>query len=334
MPDLDTITRLAPPVEPLDAPARARIHSRLGGTRRIHRRVRLLVAPALAMAALPIVVFALATRGSDRAWAAEALRVAEAAPRLLVSGDGWRVAGADEWTAQDGEMTFRSGSTELLLRWTPASELQTEQQNMEFKGTRQTMQAKIPGGATPVYRFNGTDSYAAVWRDGDSVVVARARANDPQQFAALLTQLHHVSVDDWLTAMPPDIIQPATAHTATVDQMLTGLPLPPGFDVAALQTNTQVRDRYQLGTQVAGAVACGWLAEWTRATKNGDRAAVTAARDALATSHNWPVLLDMQTKGYYPEVLWQYADATAEGHSLPAEKGGIATYPDALGCTG
>ncbi|MGH2715848.1 MAG: hypothetical protein ACRDM7_18560 [Thermoleophilaceae bacterium] len=44
-----------------------------------------------------------------------------------------------------------------------------------------------------------------------------------------------------------------------VDATLDGIPLPEGFVRNALERHTVVRERYQLGARVTGAVACGWI---------------------------------------------------------------------------
>ena len=57
-----------------------------------------------------------------------------------------------------------------------------------------------------------------------------------------------------------------------------------GFDRAALLAGDEVRDRYQLGASVVGAVACGWLDAWEAALASGDAAGMDVARRAMASS--------------------------------------------------
>ena len=118
--------------------------------------------------------------------------------------------------------------------------------------------------------------------------------------------------------------------------MLDGVPLPPRFDVASLQRVRPgtVLDRYQLGAKVAGGVACAWLDRWVAARRSTDDSGVRQAVGALATSHDWRVLHDMQAEGAYPDVLWQYADAAATNAPIPAGKRLTVeeSYGDALGC--
>src|SRR5262249_34668236 len=111
---------------------------------------------------------------------------------------------------------------------------------------------------------------------------------------------------------------------STVDAMLAGLPLPPGLDKRQLYQQP-TRDRYQVGATVSGAVACGWLKQWVAAKSSGDTQKLKQAADALATSHAWKVLLDMQAEGQYPQVLWGYADQVAKGQDPTG-------YQEGLGC--
>jgi hypothetical protein len=308
VPDLETLRRLAPPVEPATPDVLARARAGMRPRRRRPARA-LLLAPVAAAAALAIAL----TQTGGPSFAAELVRAAEASPRLLM--DGWNVTRVDEWSEDQGEMTFADGSRTLELSWWSASQTGNEGKDSD----------KLTAGGRTVYRYHGTNDYTAFWRSGDATVEARALAASPQDFVALLQRLHAVGAETWLRALPDTAIAPS-AHGAAVDAMLKGLPLPPGFDAAALRHDARTRDRYQLGAQVAGAVACGWIEAWL----HGDKRAVPA----LAGARDWQVLEDMNAEGDYPEVLWQYADAVAHGGTVPGGKPITVkeSYKDALGC--
>jgi len=308
VPDLETLRRLAPPVEPAtpDVLTRARVKMRP----RRRRRPALLLAPIAAACALLIAL----TQTGGPSFAAELVRAAEASPRLLM--DGWSVTRVDEWSAGQGEMTFTSGERTLALSWWPASETGRIGKDSD----------KLVAGGRTFYRYKGSNDYTAFWRSGDSTVEARALAASPDDFVALLRRLRSVGAEDWLRALPSSAVAPAD-HGTAVDAMLRGLPLPPGFDTAALRRDARTRDRYQLGAQVSGAVACGWIEAWL----HGDNRAVAE----LATARDWQVLKDMNAEGDYPEVLWQYADAVVHGGTVPGGKPLTVkeSYKEALGCS-
>ena len=307
MRELETVRRLAPPVESPTPDAVARMRARTFGHRRPQRRAGWLVAPLAIGAALALViVLTQAGGGRERAFAAEAVRAAEGAPRLLLDG-GWRVTRMDEWNAGSGEMTFERDGRELQLSWVPTRVAGPAKQSgarLELKfGTSEGVRATV-------WRYEGSNEYTAVWRHGDATVTARGAAASGAEFAGVVENLRSVGVEDWLRALPDSAVTPQE-HPEAIEEMLAGVPLPPGFDAGSLRDGAATRDRYQLGAKVAGAVACGWLASWAEAKTAGDDAGVRRAVVALASSRDWAILREMNPKGAYPEVLWRYADAVA-----------------------
>ena len=85
------------------------------GTRRRRAIAVSVVAP---IAAALAIASTLIGAGGDTAWAS-AVEVARAAPRLLVTEPGWKVARADEFSVEHGEMTFVRGARQLDVRWGP-----------------------------------------------------------------------------------------------------------------------------------------------------------------------------------------------------------------------
>lgn len=115
--------------------------------------------------------------------------------------------------------------------------------------------------------------------------------------------------------MPPTVVAP-DARSRSIDEMLVDVPIPDGLDVDALRSGDFVSDRYQLGAQVTGAVACGWIESWIDATDRGDPVATARAVDAMATSHDWQILSEMAVDGYFPDAIWELADAMPNDSSM------------------
>jgi hypothetical protein len=297
------------------------------------RRLFGIAAPAVAAAVAAIVVgITLSGRSDGQAWAAALVRVAEAAPRLLVDEPGWEVTRADELSVDYGEMTLANDGQRLDLKWLPAGQydhaVATRVAEMDDLGT-----APAANVEARVFRYPGTNDYVAVWLQGDYTVEARGLAPDADAFRATLASLHEVGVDTWLSAMPESVVVPAR-QAEVINEMLAGIPLPPGFDSTAIRATDAVRDRYQLGAQVSGAVACTWIERWVAARRAGDEAGEREAVDAMATAPTWPVLQEMDADGDYPEVLWQLATAMKTNGSVPAGKPMTVeeAYRPALGC--
>jgi hypothetical protein len=316
MRELDPIRRLAPPVEPLAPEAVDRIRARALAPRRRRRRPPLagLLAPVVAAAAAGVALVVVPGGGEDRevpAPAGQALHADGGEPPRLLLGGGWKVARVDQWKPDRGEMTFARDGRELRLTWGPTEELiagippegkvEGARPELEF-GTAEGFRAEVWRGPA--------DRYTATWADGDTTLVAQGEGESAAGFAGLVQSLREVGVEEWRRAVPATAVRPPE-RAGTVDEMLAGLPLPPGLDAEALRSSTATRDRYQLGAQVAGAVACGWIAEWAGAKAAGDDARVQRAVTALASSRDWAVLRQMDAEGDYPEVVWQYADAVA-----------------------
>ena len=303
--------------------------------RRWRRRLFGFAAPAAAAVAAAVVAGITLSGGSGgQAWAAALVRVAEAAPRLLVSEPGWEITRADQFSVDYGELTLANDERKLEIKWLPAGKYEhavaTRVTEMEDLGT-----APAAGAEARVFRYPGTSDYVAVWRRDDYTVEARALAPDADAFRATLASLDEVDVDTWLSAMPASVVQPATQAEAA-DEMLAGIPLPPGFDRTAIATGNAVRDRYQLGAQVAGAVACAWIDRWVAARRAGDETRAREAVEAMATSSTWPVLEEMEDEGAYPQVVREYAAAMAGNGLVPGGKPLTvpSSYEMALGCPG
>jgi hypothetical protein len=305
------------------------------------RRPGRLIAAATGVAAVSLVAAAILTSsGSPVVFAAAAVAVAEANPRVLVDRDDWKVVRADEFTVDDGEMTFSDGRQRLDLRWRPADEYD----QVTAKRAEEDMapeEITVLGRRSLMYRYPGTTDYFTYVppeegsEEGRHYMEVRGDLGGEEPYRALLADLIQVDVETWLGAMPPSVVKPAD-RAAAVDEMLQGIPTPPGFDADPLRSGEALKDRYQLGAQVTGAVACGWLDRWSDAKDAGDTATRDEAVAAMKTSHDWRILHEMNEEGDWPEVLWEIADAM-DGGGVPTGKGLVPLddrelYVSALGC--
>ncbi|MCW3017622.1 MAG: hypothetical protein JWO02_4714 [Solirubrobacterales bacterium] len=324
------------------------------------RRRRVLPRLALAVAAVSVAMMAFLSLGSgpgDRSgtvWAAQQVRFAEASPLVLLQAPGWRVEYADEQSAQEGELHFRTGPTPPR-QTTPQfagdtgpvpADLTVAQLNwrggtlenwIKDRGHDAEVSATAPvlGTTAHVYQYSGGTpghrDVTALFRYDGRVLEFRAGAADVTAFKALLATLTRVDTDTWLSAMPPSVVKTTDRDTA-IQGMLRGIPVPPGFDTGQIKGADLTKDRYQLGAAVTGLVSCRWLQRWAKARRSGDSAAVDQAVAAMATAKDWPILREMQKEGDYPRVLWEYADAMRSGQV----KGGSFEEgaSSALGCSG
>jgi hypothetical protein len=270
------------------------------------------------------------TRGGDAAWAAALVKVAESVPRLLPDEQGWQVTRADQFNIDFGEVTFTRGQVELELRWQPASAYHATLAK-RAQEARSTSSVLIAGTNARVFRDRNTNLFSAVWKRSGYALEIRGTASDIEAFKSTLGSFHEVDIDAWLSAMPANVVKPAS-HSDVVNQMLADVPLPPRFDVDKLRTGDTIRDRYQLGAQVTGAIGCAWIRQWVSAQRAGDDARARQAIHAMATSRHWAILQEMKAEGDYPHVFWQYAAAMTTHQPVLGKATVAQSYTSALGC--
>jgi hypothetical protein len=265
----------------------------------------------------------------ERAWSAEAVRVAESVPRLLLPG--WEVVRADEFSVDEGEMTFARGELTLDLLWTTGESFAAWRKDRADE-SRRLPDVGVPGGRAIVFAYLDSDrDYRASWLSGPYRVELRVgnapdgQALSPEEFARTAASLRAVNVDEWLSAMPPSAVIPVDSEKV-VAEILDGVPVPENFDTTRL-ADDGVRDRYQLSAKVIGAVACAWIAQYYE----GDRAEAAAA---LRTVTDWKALEAMRSQGAYPEVLVDHVDAVlGDGTIIGGKKLQVReVYKAALGC--
>lgn len=244
--------------------------------------------------------------GGRPPFAAAAVKVAEANPRLLVTAPGWSIVHAN-FGVDDGGLTYRHTghpvtgpeASGLVMSWAPAALYRSALREYRRKATVKT--STVLGQRATTFHYAGRPAYITVLPPQGRVFVMLSLP--ARGHGALLRSLRAVSVDRWLAAMPPEVVQPA-AESGVIARMLQGVPLPPGFDPTSLEAGGEPTNRFELGRAVAGAVACGWLESWDAATRSGDASAAEAAVAAMSGAHHWAVLLQMvREKGFRGNVL-------------------------------
>ena len=289
---------------------------------------------AAVILALGIVAIRQSGPRTSSAWAAALVKIADGAPRLLVTEDGWNVVRADEFSGDMGEMTFANGAHHMDLSWMPA-DAHEEILKDRMNGAGTSWDVTIAGRQAVLIQYEGTNIFTALWREGDHSLELRGAFPGLGDYRAVATSIDAVDIDTWLSAMPESVVQPAV-RAATIDGMLADVPVHPSVDVKKLKTSGRVSDRYQLGAQVTSPVVCAWMEQWVDSTAKEEDDRAQEAVEAMATSHNWAILREMDDEGAWPEVVWEYADAMPNNDSVSG--GGPLTikegYRETLGCEG
>jgi hypothetical protein len=322
---------------------------------RVHRRVRrkfsLGVAVAVAaVAAVTVVPFGGGGGGPTPAFAAALVRFANSTPRLLLQIPGWHVVFVEQDPSGGGEMHFARGR--VNAQGVPASSLTGEPSlldryaqlnwgtNLIERRFIQSGRQNIPTGlGVPVRRLQ-LEGRAHGWMDviaslifGHREVSLRVTVKNMSDLRSSLLALTQVDATTWLEAMPPSVIKSANAGPA-IRQMLKGIPLPPGFEATKIPGVNTTQTNYYLGTELTGAVACTWIADWNQARSSHSTAAESRAIAAMATAPKWPVFRWMSRQGAWPQVLISYAKAMRNGELTEGRPGIplVAAVNSGLGC--
>jgi len=307
--------RPAGPIQPGDRAAGelggARPRRRGGGFAR--RRLVLGLGGGLAIAALAVAIVLLSggsVRGGRPAFAEAAIEVAEANPRLLVGAPGWKVTRADEFEADEGEVTFGDGSHELAIHWYPARLYRGYLHDRASVSPQR--RSRLLGRLATTVHYGGREYATMLAPQGSVFLEVRGGLGSRGEYERVLHSLRPASVEEWLGAMPPSVVRPG-ARAQAIAGLLHGVPLPPNFDLARLQGKDVIRDHRALGVEVGGGVACGWVQAWQAARRAGDAAGAREAVAAMATVPSWPMVGDPRVRTPWAGNLKRIAGELAHG---------------------
>ena len=275
------------PSQPIPVGDRAAIDLGRAATR---RRGALALVAAAVLAVLLVAGGWLDGPGGGRPqFAAAAVRVADANPRLLVTAPGWEVVSADQFEPDQGEVTFGDGNHQLDMRWYPARLYRSYLHDRDRVGAGVIEEGSLLGQRATTISYGRREFATMLSPEGNVFVEVRGQLGDFGTYEEILQSLRRVDVDAWLGAMPPSVVHPED-QAAVVEQLLRGTPLPPGFVAPGAQSASAVANRTTLGVTVANAVACGWVESWIAARRSGDEAAARQAARAMTESSRWPVV--------------------------------------------
>lgn len=305
------------PSQPVPVGDRAALQT---GMKRRRRAALGLTAVAVLAALLVVSGLLRNSGGGHPEFAAAAIRVAEANPRLLVTAPGWKIVRADEFETDSGELTFSDGSRQFDVHWYPA------QYYGDYLRDRATESAPehgtLLGQAAATIEYSPAEYATMLSPQGSVFVEVRGRLGSKPAYDEILDSLRAVDVDTWLEAMPPNTVRPE-ARAEAVDQLLQGMPLPPGFDATALKSEDSIADQDTLAVKVGNAVACGWVESWISARAAGDEAAAQRAVETLSSSEEWPLVRDHHVPwfGNYRIAAKQLREGRLDTSDLSYETG-------------
>jgi len=293
---------------------------------RRRRRLGLGIALGAALAAVLVLVLALASpfRADDdlSAYAAEAIAVAEANRRLLITEPGWSVDYI-QWDVDVGDVTFVDDPQQprdadmIEISWY----LDSERFRNIHPDRPRTLPVEIAGEQAYVqferarYVRGGYLEFASSLpaSNGTITVIHGGTRGSREDIIRILESIQSVDVATWLGAMPKSVVQPQD-QAGEVADLLEGVPLPEGFDSSALEPTNLPQDRTQLNAFVLRGAYCAWLDQWWRADKAGDTATADAAIKQLQAAPSWPAVQAQAKTGSLDQDFRQYAETVAQGY--------------------
>ena len=302
----------------IDVPSTTVIATR---ARRRERRHRGVVGTLIALMLLGTVVVFRADGRDGVTTAAEpsadtALPAAlPAVPQVVL--DGWT---ATYFIAHDGyvEYQWQRDGARLQLSFYQSDDLAARMSG------DQRAQVSVRGGAGSLLDY-GNGRYRVDW-----VERGRTWEADGEPFAskaaflAAIETVRGATSEEWLATLPAGTVLPDQLDTV-IDDVLRGVPIPEGFDVAALRAATAPSSKYNLVARVLGSVTCAWI---DQATSQGGTPAGQRASAALATARSWPALTEIQGQGGYADDVWEIADRVVSG-----DQAAVTNAAQALGCS-
>lgn len=253
----------------------------------------------------------------------------EAGNYIILEAPGWTVT----YTSQDeygATVSYSQSGAELEISTSPAESYAGYVEDREH-----ILDPPAPGEPVEVLGKPGqlwaysSDDHTVIreverkqWRE------FRGSGIDKAEFLELLGQLRMVDLETFEASLPDKFVT-TSERDDVVKEMLDGIAaaLAPA-DLTTLRTvsaayDSYETDRYQLGAHTAGVVACAWLTSYVEAVATGDAEQRDAAVAAMATSRDWPILIEMAARGDYSEVVWDYADRIAAGNTPKGFEGGL-----------
>jgi len=306
---------------PVDIPDR--VKTKTPDRRRPRWLVPIGVAAAIAViAAVPIGVTL--TDDGDKGPEAGAPSL-EANRAVFETPSGWVVANIENG-AVEGEMGYNGPqSADVDIKWFPAEYFDEALAEAREDIGRPTAIRALDADAQR-YSYSPQDHKIFVPPVGGTFLELRLSGFTEDALPGVLDQIRRVNADQLVDGLPAYIVTPEEAP-AVFTEMTADVPLPAGFDPAGVEPDGY-QDRYDAGGTVINAVACAWITQYGEGRSSGDQAAVDEATEAMQSSREWPILIEMQQQGGWPGIFYPMGGQMARG--VPAER--IADPID--GCLG
>lgn len=246
--------------------------------------------------------------------------------RAVLDATGWTVDHVNDDPKYGGEVGYSAeDGRDLQITWYAADQYDSyveDRQRINHPAIDPGTLVTVAGNPSLMWPYSATSHTAIRAVEDKFFIEVRASGMGEAAFLELLTHVRMVDKAGFEAALPAGFVTDEE-RASVIDAMLEEMEgnAPPGLDVSTIESSEP--DRYHLGADVAGAVACAWIREYAAAKAAGATGRMAAATDALQASKTWPILREMDAEGDYPEVVWEYADEVKAGRVPEGYQAGL-----------
>jgi hypothetical protein len=273
------------------------------------RRVLIGVGVALA------VVFAILTPvllGSGGGTASPATSSATATPAtanpfLLMKVPGWKIGQVSlALGGLNGQVVFDGpGHAQLGVIWGQSSD-QEEIYQSQVKTFGKPLTTTLFGEPASLFEVPDQKPYQHVLfpKPGGRPIGLVGGGTDLKTFQQQVQSLVEVTPSQWYAALQDRIVATDTLPAA-VTRVLTGVPLPEGFD-ASKYTGDLPMDYFLFGENLTGAVVCDWMNTYRRAWTAGDESTMAGTEKVLKGAKDWTFVRQTDSVPAWVDALPPY----------------------------
>ncbi len=244
---------------------------------------------------------------------------------VVLDAPGWKV----DSLSGDG-LVFRKGEANLEITSYAAKDYASYVEDREHivDPAAPGEPIQVLGRPAQMWAYSADDHTAIREVQDGHWMEFRAQGLDQAGYLALLGQLRLTSEAEFNASLPDGYVtkgeRPAAAEKILRDiEDVSGADFPSGTSFQLRDGDS--KDRYQFGAEVVAQYTCAWLESFDDAKTHEQSGRAAEAVRVLGTARDWPILQEMNPKGDYPEVVWDYADQVAAGQ-VPEG------YREGLGC--
>lgn len=233
---------------------------------------------------------------------------------VVLGAAGWEVTTVGE---SDGLLSvqFAKGDLALELNEYPADLYQERlDDRLDVSAPRRGILLGMP---STTVAYSARDHATIRPTEDGTFVEVRGAGMGLAAYEQLLDELESTDAEVFARTVPRGAVTP-DSRDRDVAHLLEGVSVPAGFDANAIGLDG-FHDAYNAATTVAGAVGCAWLETYDA----GDATARQEALAALDGSRAWPLLVEQEAVGDYPEVFWAMADELRAGETGAEVRSGV-----------